>query len=121
MPNARVSASILVLRLLVWFWIVMPVLGCVASAAGLAAPISQRFAVLVFTKTAGFRHDSIPAGNASICSLGKDHGFAGVNNENAPVFIDEYLAKNRVIIFFNNNGHTLQFGQPGTLGKIRCQ
>ena len=96
----------------------MPVLGCVASAAGLAAPISQRFAVLVFTKTAGFRHDSIPAGIASIGSLGKDHGFAVVNTEDAAVFIDEYLAKYRVIIFLNTSGHILDVDQQAALERF---
>ena len=35
-----------------------------------------RFRVLVFTKTTGFRHDSIPAGVAAIKRLGRPPAFS---------------------------------------------
>ena len=44
------------------------------SSGSRAAP--ARFRVLVFTKTTGFRHDSIPAGIAAIRRLGREHGFS---------------------------------------------
>ena len=116
MPNALVSAS--GLRLLVWFLMVVPAWGCVASAAELAASASYKFAVLVFTRTAGFRHDSIPAGIESIASLGKDHGFAVVNAEDAAVFTDENLAKYRVIIFLNTTGHILDVDQQAAFERF---
>ena len=54
-----------------------------ASAACGAAGEPERvrearedYRVLVFTKTTGFRHDSIPAGIDAIRALGRRHGFA---------------------------------------------
>ena len=44
--------------------------------------------VLVFSKTAGFRHDSIPDGIAAIRGLGAEHGFAVDATEDASVFDD---------------------------------
>ena len=45
-----------------------------APASAAPAP-GAPYNVLVFSKTAGFRHDSIPAGIAAIQQLGEDHGF----------------------------------------------
>lgn len=46
--------------------------GCAAPGpAGAAAP-----AVPAFTRTTGYRHDSIPAGVAALRELGAEHGFA---------------------------------------------
>jgi len=102
----------------VWFWILVPALGYVTSAAELAAPVSPRFAVLVFTKTAGYRHDSIPAGIASIGSLGRDQSFLVDNTEDAAVFTDENLRKYRVIIFLNTTGHVLDVDQQTALQRF---
>ena len=48
-----------------------------AASALVATPAhAAAFNVLVFSKTAGFRHDSIPAGIAAIQQLGAENGFA---------------------------------------------
>ena len=101
-----------------WLWIVGPAGAWVASAAALAAPVPQRFSVLVFTKTAGFRHDSIPAGIASIGSLGQEHGFSVVNTEDAGVFTDDNLAKYRVIIFLSTTGDILDVDQQAAFERF---
>jgi hypothetical protein len=44
---------------------------CALSAAAHA----QNLRVLVFTKTAGFRHESIPAAVAAVQALGAEHCF----------------------------------------------
>jgi uncharacterized protein len=118
MPKAHRSVSILASRFVVWLWIVVAAWGCAPSAAGIAAPVSQRFAVLVFTKTAGFRHESIPAGIASIGALGRDQGFAVVNTEDAAVFTDENLANYRVIIFLNTSGDILNADQQAAFERF---
>src|SRR5690606_40113190 len=51
--------------------------------------------VLVFSKTAGFRHDSIPAGIEAIEQLGAEHNFAVDATEDAEAFTDDNLAGNR--------------------------
>jgi type 1 glutamine amidotransferase len=68
---------------------------------------SQNFAVLVFSKTAGYRHDSIAAGVAAIRSLGENNGFAVDATEDDKVFIDERLSRYREIIFLSTTGEVL--------------
>ena len=54
-------------------------LGCAACGGAAeperAAQARERFQVLVFTKTTGFRHDSIPDGVKAIQQLGRERGF----------------------------------------------
>ncbi len=71
----------------------------------------QPMTVLVFTKTAGFRHDSIPAGIAAIQTLGRENGFAVEATEDAGHFTDEGLAAYRAVIFLNTTGDVLAADQ----------
>jgi cytochrome c len=57
--------------------------------------------VLVFTKTTGFRHSSIPAGKEAIMKLGAEHGFAVDTTENANYFNEDSLKKYSAIVFLN--------------------
>ena len=80
--------------------------------SALAEPFDdQRVAVLVFTKTAGFRHDSIPDGIAAIQTLGRENGFAVEATEDAGRFTDEGLAAYRAVIFLNTTGDVLAADQ----------
>ena len=71
----------------------------------------QQVAVLVFTKTAGFRHDSIPDGIAAVQTLGRENGFAVEATEDAGRFTDEGLAPYRAVIFLNTTGDVLAADQ----------
>ena len=89
----------------VCIWTAIAVWMCAAPAAAQPAAEANRFAVLVFTKTGGFRHDSIPAGITAIRSLGNEHGFTVVNSEEASVFNEADLdVMMRVKRVFNPNG-----------------
>src|SRR4051812_43442363 len=63
--------------------------------------------VLVFTKTAGFRHASIPAGIKAIQQLGKENGFDVDTTENAAMFTEDTLQKYAAVIFLNTTGDIL--------------
>jgi cytochrome c len=63
--------------------------------------------VLVFTKTAGFRHASIPAGIQAIQKLGKENGFEVDTTENAANFTEDTLQKYAAVIFLNTTGDVL--------------
>jgi len=63
--------------------------------------------VLVFSKTAGFRHDSIPAGIASIRQLGRAHGFSVTATEHASVFRAKRLRRFDAVVFLNTTGDVL--------------
>ena len=74
------------------------------------------FRVLVFTKTTGFRHDSIPNGIALVQSLGKGYGFAVDATEDAGVFTAMGLAPYRVVVFLNTTKNdVLDNGQRAAL------
>jgi type 1 glutamine amidotransferase len=70
-----------------------------------AAPARSR--VLVYTKTTGFRHDSIPAGIAAIRRLGRDHGFAVEQTEDERRFTDRTLARYDALIFLSTTGEPI--------------
>ncbi|MDX1429526.1 MAG: ThuA domain-containing protein, partial [Rhodothermales bacterium] len=57
--------------------------------------------VLVYSKTLGWRHDSIPAGQEAIRQLGRAHGFRVDLTEDATRFTDSTLAGYGAIIFLN--------------------
>jgi cytochrome c len=63
--------------------------------------------VLVFTKTKGFRHASIPQGKAAVMALGKKYGFAVDTTENADTFNEANLKKYKVVIFLSTTGDVL--------------
>lgn len=68
---------------------------------------SEDFRVLVFSKTSGFRHDSIPKGIALVQALGAAHGFGVDASEDASRFTRKGLAAYRVVIFLNTTGEVL--------------
>ena len=79
-----------------------------------------RARVLVFTKTAGFRHDAIPAGIAAVRELGAEGGFAVDATEDAAAFTPENLARYRAIVFLNTSGEVLDERQKAAFqGFIR--
>jgi type 1 glutamine amidotransferase len=63
--------------------------------------------VLVFSKTTGFRHDSIPAGIATIEQLGRSHGFRVDHTEDARRFTRRGLARYDAVIFLSTTGDPL--------------
>jgi type 1 glutamine amidotransferase len=78
-----------------------------ASSSGETAP---RFRVLVFTKTTGFRHDSIPVGIATIQRLGREHRFAVDRTEDEQAFTDRNLARYAALVFLSTTGEPIAGG-----------
>lgn len=91
-----------------------PVAG--AGAAGPDQP-QQSFDALVFSKTAGFRHGSIPTGIAAIEKLGHDHGFSVTATEDANAFTDENLAKYDVVVWLSTTGDVLDDTQQAAFER----
>ncbi|OLF05063.1 glucose dehydrogenase [Actinophytocola xinjiangensis] len=67
--------------------------------------------VLVFSKTAGFRHDSIPTGIAAIQALGADNGFAVDATEDAGAFTADNLANYAAVVWLSTTGDVLNADQ----------
>ncbi len=64
--------------------------------------------ILVFSKTAGFRHDSIPAGVAALRAL---PGFQVTATEDAAAFTTRNLAKYDAVVFLSTTGDVLNDSQ----------
>ncbi|WP_144037950.1 ThuA domain-containing protein [Sphingopyxis sp. KK2] len=69
-----------------------------------AVPDLAHPAVLIVSKTNGYRHDSIAAAVPAIESLAKARGWSSFATENAAVFNARDLAKFDVIVFANASG-----------------
>lgn len=67
--------------------------------------------ILVFSKTVGWRHDSIPAGIAAFEKLAKEHQFSVVATEDAALFTDAELSQFNAIVFLNTTLNVLDENQ----------
>lgn len=63
--------------------------------------------VLVFSKTAGFHHNSISDGIATIEKLGRENGFEVDTTANADKFTEENLQQYSAVIFLSTTGNVL--------------
>lgn len=101
---------------------VLPIVVVASLVAGGAPVIAETPAprVLVFSRTAGFRHDAIAAGVGAIQSLAADGGFAVDATEDAAVFTPQKLSDYRAIVFLNTSGEVLNGDQKAAFqGFIR--
>ncbi|MGW0531408.1 ThuA domain-containing protein [Streptomyces sp. NPDC003032] len=67
--------------------------------------------VLVFSKTAGFRHDSIPTGVATVKELGADAGFTVDATEDAGAFTAKNLRRYDAVVWLSTTGDALNAAQ----------
>ncbi|MEU4560154.1 ThuA domain-containing protein [Actinoplanes sp. NPDC023936] len=89
------------------------VLAMVAAALGVPTPAQADtpYDVLVFSRTAGFRHDSIAAGVQAVRELGAANGFTVTATEDPAVFTSAGLAGYEAAIFLNTTGDVLNTAQ----------
>jgi PKD repeat protein len=78
---------------------------------------SKRFSVLVFSKTAGFRHGSIPNGIALVKRLGEENNFHVDTTENSALFTDEFLARYDAVIWMSTTGDVLNNDQQAAFER----
>jgi cytochrome c len=77
----------------------------------------ETFNALIFSKTAGFRHDSIPAGIQAIKDLATENGFTVTATEDATMFNDTELAKYEVVIWLSTTGDVLNADQQAAFER----
>ncbi len=63
--------------------------------------------VLVFSRTKGFRHQSIPTGKRTLMELGKQNGFAVDTTEDAGKFTEANLKGYNAVVFLSTTGDVL--------------
>ena len=69
--------------------------------------------ILVFSKTAGYRHSSIQSGIEAIQNLGQENGFTVDTSEDASVFTFGNLMRYDAIVFLSTTGDILNDTQQG--------
>lgn len=65
------------------------------------------YRVLVYSRTAGFRHQSIPAGVRSIRKLGRREGFGVDATEDPAAFTSRRLGRYAAVVFLSTTGDVL--------------
>jgi type 1 glutamine amidotransferase len=88
-----------------------------AAAATAASSGNLPYKVLVFSKTAAFRHTSIPNGLAAIQQLGVENNFQVVATEDATLFNDAFLAQFHVVVFLMTTGDVLDTTQQAAFER----
>ncbi len=69
--------------------------------------IKKQQRILVFSRTMGFHHKSIAAGNIAIQKLGMENGFAVDTTTDASFFSKKNLKKYNAVIFLSTTGDVL--------------
>jgi cytochrome c len=72
---------------------------------------TSKFNLLVFSKTAAFRHESITAGKAALAKMSKEKGFTATYSEDAALFSEKELQKYNAVVFLNTTGDILNAEQ----------
>ena len=75
------------------------------------------FSTLVFSKTTGFRHSSIPNGISAITELAQANGFNVDATEDSTLFTDENLANYQAVIFLSTTGTVLDDQQKAAFQR----
>jgi type 1 glutamine amidotransferase len=93
-------------RLLGWMLPIVLIASCDQPVTP-PADRSPAYRILVFVKTAAFRHSSIPSGIAAIQSLGAANGFTVDATADAGAFSTANLARYRAVVWLSTTGDVL--------------
>ncbi len=86
-------------------------LAAATTTAGVAQAADAPYDVLVFSKTAGFRHDAIAVGTQAIRDLGAANSFTVTATEDATAFTTSNLSRFEAVVFLNTTGDVLNATQ----------
>jgi len=86
-------------------------LASATATAGVALAADAPYDVLVFSRTAGFRHDSIAVGTQAIRDLGAANSFTVTATEDPAAFTTSNLTRFEAVVFLNTTGDVLNAAQ----------
>jgi glucose/arabinose dehydrogenase len=94
----------------------------ITALTGIALPVDaepehEEATVLVFSKTAGFRHDSIPDGIKAIQELGAENHFGVEATEDAAAFTDANLKRFSAVVWLSTTGDVLDADQQAAFER----
>jgi cytochrome c len=88
-----------------------------AGLQELVAPAAGKPRLLVYSRTQGFRHDSIPAGITALSQLAAEQGLGLSGTEDADQFTDATLAPFAAVIFLSTTGDVLNDEQQAAFER----
>lgn len=80
---------------------------CTVGLLAVAFCVQAQDAVLIFSKTKGFRHASIGAGKRAIMKLGNENGFRTDTTEDASQFTLPNLKRYKAVVWLSTTGDVL--------------
>ncbi|MEY4904203.1 MAG: hypothetical protein RLZZ292_2018, partial [Bacteroidota bacterium] len=89
---------------------------CLVISSNLFAQ-TTKFNVLVFSKTASFRHASIEVGKVAFAKMAKEKNFSLTLSEDAAVFNEKELAKYSAVVFLSTTGDILNNEQQSAFER----
>lgn len=95
--------------------VLLPLGGLAQAASADAASVDASYDVLVFSRTTGFRHDSIPAGIDALRALGSANDFTVTATEDPTAFTPANLAAYEAVVFLSTTGDVLDDAQQNAL------
>lgn len=87
-------------------------------AALTVAAAKHKPRVLVFSKTAGYRHSMIGPGKLAIMEMGRENGFEVDTTEDSTVFTDANLKKYDAIVFLSTTGNILDDAEQDAMQRF---
>jgi uncharacterized protein len=96
--------------------ILLSSLAVLASGATQSATEAER--ILIFSRTAGYRHDSIPTAVTTLRKLAAQEGFAADHSEDAGDINPANLARYRIVVFASTTGDILDVAQQQVLQEF---
>ena len=92
--------------------------GAFANAGSTAGGAADGVSLLLFSRTAAYRHDSIPAGVQALSKLAADHAWTLAATEDPTRFSDEGLAAYDAVIFLSTTGDVLDDTQQAAFERF---
>lgn len=94
------------------------IIGIAFSTSVIAAP-PRHDAILIYSGTTGFRHDSIPSGIQAVTSIARKRGLTVVASEDPSVFQTDSLKNFRAIVFLSSTTDPKNPGSEWLIGDRR--
>ena len=93
--------------------IVFAAIVCIQATCSKAkkTAVTAESKVLIYSKTRGYRHNSIPEGIEAIKKLGIDNGFSVTATEDSSMFVADTLKRYAAVVFLNTTGDVLNATQ----------
>lgn len=79
--------------------------------------VKKQTCILVFSKTAGFRHSSITAGKLALLKMGSQNNWVVDTTEDAAAFTTKNLKKYAAVVFLSTTGNVLNDEQQTAFEK----